>query len=699
MRSHPDRRRLRSLLTRRRLLPLLTALALAACGSDGGGDGAAKVPKPGLEELLAAGLGDHLGKAVVSDTAEADGVTTLTLDPTYGPRCLRGDPYRFSMRDGSSDELLIFLQGGGACWSEFCLAVNKAPAGVPLLESLDPARPENPYKDHDVVYLPYCDGSMFSGDRDHDDDGDGQADRFHRGLANLSAALDGAKARYPTPSRITLAGSSGGAYGTFAALPLLRHLYPDVPIDVVEDSGSGLGKPGDPAFLTKLLDEFGASRLIPESCTACQGADSLLPFRAWQFEHLANFRVASLAGLRDGILADVFLQIPGADFETMLRDRSGALAAAYPDRYRRMLRAGRFHTSLLGTPAAILGDDLSAVELPKGAIGQLAGIVLGTLRSTAPSGQTVAGWLMAMRAAPDSELGKQWTDIVPPRGGADGTGYAVPGPTSIGPTGRKAALRLPKNYDGVDPLPVVVLLGGYDYLAKDAEDWFALGPLCDSLGFALLMPDGVVDSAGSPTWNATDTCCDYDGVGTDDVGYLTALLDELALQVHVDPRRVVLFGHSAGGFMAYRMACDRSERVAAVVSVAGSGFKDEWLCKASAPVSVLQIHGDKDDVMPYGGDDEAPGALEITGRWASRNSCSKGAMTTEDDLLDLLDDNQSEDTKVSAYAGCAGGTEVRLWTLQGADHYPEPKPLFRSKSLGWALAHPRPAWPIPGVEP
>ncbi|MEY3012124.1 MAG: hypothetical protein RIT45_859, partial [Pseudomonadota bacterium] len=572
-------------------------------------------------------------------------------------------------------------------------------AGVPLVEVLDPNLPENPYRHHDVVYLPYCDGSLFAGDRDHDEDGDGKPDRFHRGLANLTAALEGAKMRFPAPTRITLAGASGGAYGTFAALPLLRHLYPEVPIDVVEDSGAGLGKPGDPAFLAGLLSEFGAERLIPPSCTACQGAAHLTPLRAWQLEHFAGVRVASMAGLRDGILADVFLQIAGADYEAALRAETGALAAAFPDRYRRLLRAGRYHTTLLGTPAAILGDDLSAVELPKDAIGKLAGIVLGHLRDAAPNGQTVAGWLMAMQAAPDAALAAQWQDVVPAAGGADGKGYPLPPPTSIGPADRPAALRLPTDYDAVTPLPVVVLLGGYDSFAKDAEAWFGLGKLVDSLGFALLMPDGVVDSKGSPTWNATDTCCDYDGVGTDDVGYLSGLLDALAQQVHIDPRRVVLFGHSAGGFMAYRMACDRAERVAAVVSVAGSGYKDAWLCSPAVPVSVLQIHGSKDDVMPYGGDDEAPGALEITSRWGARNGCDASSWAEEPGKLDLIDDGAADDTTVSAFQkGCAPGTDVRLWTLAGVDHYPEPLPAFRTSALGWALAHPRPAWPIPGVD-
>ena len=54
----------------------------------------------------------------------------------------------------------------------------------------------------------------------------------------------------------------------------------------------------------------------------------------------------------------------------------------------------------------------------------------------------------------------------------------------------------------------------------------------------------LIDSEGWPFWNATDTCCDYDGSGVDDAGYLTRLLDEALERVAIDPARVVFMGHS-----------------------------------------------------------------------------------------------------------------------------------------------------------
>ena len=680
------------------LLVLLLATS-AGCSADDSAaiDAAGSAPAPGMAELEAAGLFAPLGQAVIAETATVGAATTYTLDPASGPRCLRGAPFRYSVRDGASDELLVFLQGGGACWSEFCLAVNKAPLGVPEVDVLRADLPLNPYRDHDLVYLPYCDGSLFAGDRDHDDDGDGAIDRYHRGLRNLAAALDGARARFPQPSRVVLAGSSGGAYGSLAALPLLRRLYPKVPIDIIEDSGPGLGRPGEPAFLAKLLGEFGAERLIPPSCVTCQGAAHLTPLRRWQLQHLrggadglGEVRVATVAALRDGILADVFLDIPGAAFETALRMETGALAAEFPERYRRLLMPGRHHTALLGTPAAILGDDLSAVELPTQALSKLSGLVLGHLDDAPPGGPTVSAWLTAMQAAGTATGGAAapWLDFAPAPGGLDGGGYPLPAPLTIGPAARPAQVRVPKDYDAVTPLPVVVLLGGQGFSAAEAEAWLQLGKAVDALGIVLVLADGVVDGEGEPTWNATDTCCVQDKQkAPDDVGYLLGLLDALGKQVHIHPGRVVLFGHSAGGFMAYRMACDHADRVAAVVSVAGSGHQDLALCKPSRPVRVLQVHAQDDEVMPFSGDDEAPGAMAMTAFWGARAGCDAASWHSQAEKLDLLDDVNGEDTAVYAFGqGCAPGADVRLLHLEGGGHQPMFRQNFRMFALQWALA-------------
>lgn len=263
-----------------------------------------------------------------------------------------------------------------------------------------------------------------------------------------------------------------------------------------------------------------------------------------------------------------------------------------------------------------------------------------------------------------------------------------PAPATLGGD-RPAALRIPADYDPARPYPLLVLLGGYWNLSADLDDWLGTSEYIDDLGFLLLMPDGLIDSEGAPYWNATDTCCDYDGRGVDDVAYLTGLITEAKAQVHVDPRRVVLVGHSNGGFMAYRMACDLAEHVTGVVSLAGSGWLDGGRCAPTRPVSVLQVHGSADEIMPYGGDADAPGAEVMFARWGARSTCAPGSATQSPAPLELIDDDVADETTEWAWQSCQAGTDVRLWRLEGSDHSPEFSWDFTERMLAWALGHPR----------
>jgi pimeloyl-ACP methyl ester carboxylesterase len=81
---------------------------------------------------------------------------------------------------------------------------------------------------------------------------------------------------------------------------------------------------------------------------------------------------------------------------------------------------------------------------------------------------------------------------------------------------------------------------------------------------------GQQDRRGHRFWSATDACCNLDGLAVDDVAYLRAVIRDVSARHAVDPRRVFIVGHSNGGFMAHRMACEASDLVAAVVSLAGA---------------------------------------------------------------------------------------------------------------------------------
>lgn len=242
-------------------------------------------------------------------------------------------------------------------------------------------------------------------------------------------------------------------------------------------------------------------------------------------------------------------------------------------------------------------------------------------------------------------------------------------------------VHVPPTYDPSQPAPLVVLLHGYTWSGEIQESYMQLLPWSDQLGFLYVFPDGTVNQNGDRFWNATDACCDFFGSGVDDSGYLRALIDEIVAQLSVDTERVYLLGHSNGGFMAYRMACDHADIIAAVASLAGATFADPADCSPSAPVRTLQIHGNADDVAEYGGGvadlgggasglEAYPGAVETTEQWATFNQCSLIPDLSQPPL-DLDSWLPEFETTVTRYAdGCEPGGSSELWTIVDGGHIP-----------------------------
>lgn len=251
-------------------------------------------------------------------------------------------------------------------------------------------------------------------------------------------------------------------------------------------------------------------------------------------------------------------------------------------------------------------------------------------------------------------------------------------PATVGEGAREAEVLAPADYDGTTRLPVVFLLGGYWYYAWELDEWIGLSDRVDEDQFLLVLPDGTTDDTGAPFWNATETCCDYYGSGVDDHAYLQGLVDELTEEAAVDTDSIVFMGHSNGAFMSYSMACEADSPVDAVVSIAGSSYLDADNCKATHGVEVLQVHGQRDQVMPFEGDTGAPGALEVLERWSERNGC--GAWQDDQGTLDLIG-NSDTDTTLAGYADCAQRAE--LWSIERANHYPDFHTGFVGEVTAW----------------
>jgi hypothetical protein len=340
----------------------LVAIALLSTIATAGNDRPERgLSSDALVELSASGVDKYLGEfSPAASTEVGRGWTKHTYDTEGGdgPICIAGTPFSAFTREGDPSKLLIFEQGGGACWQDFyncnILSEDQEPDAFPPPGAFDPDNPDNPFADYSIVYMPYCDGSVFSGDNDVADPNFPFGPvRFHRGLRNQSAAMDLAAAVFPNANRVTVAGSSAGGVGAAGFAPFLARMVYDnqIHLSVFNDAGPVTVNPDALGDIAARAADWDFGKFYPSSCTDCDDEGEATEIIKWRLDNDSTIREAFYETDSD-FTNRFFLGLLGDQpkFRQLVVDGHGAINALYPDRYKRFIVAGDGSHTALGSP-------------------------------------------------------------------------------------------------------------------------------------------------------------------------------------------------------------------------------------------------------------------------------------------------------------------------------------------------------------
>ncbi|APR86178.1 Hypothetical protein A7982_11527 [Minicystis rosea] len=311
------------------ILPIVASFALAACSGGDSND---------TSSTGAGGTGT--GGATTSSSTGTGGTGTTTSTgtggqtPGDGPIVAPDETWTWIpfdnafCGDGSttgigvnltkkSSRVLIYLEGGGACWNELTCTTFKTASnfttgfGESSFKStasgqlaggfFDRGDATNPFKDYSVVYVPYCTGDIHAGDNTVMYAG---KPAKHTGFANMTAFLERIVPTFPSADRVILSGVSAGGFGAALNWDQTQKAFGNIRVDLIDDSGTPMPPEIPIAAEDAWRTQWNLAKTLPAGCTECaQHLDALLGYYGKTYP---DHRAALISYTKDTVLTTFF---------------------------------------------------------------------------------------------------------------------------------------------------------------------------------------------------------------------------------------------------------------------------------------------------------------------------------------------------------------------------------------------------------
>ncbi len=213
-------------------------------------------------------------------------------------------------------------------------------------------------------------------------------------------------------------------------------------------------------------------------------------------------------------------------------------------------------------------------------------------------------------------------------------------------------------------LPLMIVMHGGLGNAESMEEITGMNEVANKGQFVVAYPEGTggrfAVMKDKRTWNAGNCCGPAQKANVDDVKFIKTMIQDIENKYAIDSARIYVAGHSNGGMMAYRLACETPDKIAAIISVSGTLAIDR--CEGANNIPVLEIHGDADENVPLaGGRGKGPAGVNYR--------------SVADSLAIMMKIRQCKPPTQTSSAGvektvysCSQGAPVHLVVIAGGTH-------------------------------
>ena len=225
---------------------------------------------------------------------------------------------------------------------------------------------------------------------------------------------------------------------------------------------------------------------------------------------------------------------------------------------------------------------------------------------------------------------------------------------------RTFTLYVPAVYTSGTSAPLVFNFHGYTSNMAQQMIYGDFRSIADTAGFIIVHPMGTLDGGGNTYFNSGW------GGSVDDVGFTAALIDSISADYSINQDRVYSTGMSNGGFMSYYLACELSDRIAAIASVTGTmNVNQVNTCNVEHPMPVMEIHGTADPTVPYVGNITMESTENTVDYWVGYNNADVTPIFTDIPDINVLDGCTAEHY---LYENGDNGVEVELYKIIDGGH-------------------------------